>query len=94
MIRVVCPLLKFQSVLISPDRFVYARIADIVVIWESDLNQIWCFVDFIHHSYVGFAVDNLLVSLDWEFYFINFQYNFFQCFSALSRITALLSTMK
>ena len=41
-------------------------IADTVVIWERDLCQIGCFVDFIYHSYVGFVVDNLMVSVDWE----------------------------
>ena len=60
--RVICTLFKFQSVLISPGRFVYARI----VIWDKDFNQIGCFVDFIHRNYVGFVVDHLMVSLDQE----------------------------
>ena len=66
MTRVICTLFKFQSVLISPDRFVYARIADIVVIRDGHFNQIGCFVDFIHHNYVGFDGDHLMVSLDPE----------------------------
>ena len=46
--------------------FLETFIADIVVIWDSDFNQIGCFVDFIHHTYVGFVVDNPMASLDQE----------------------------
>ena len=46
--------------------FLEMFIADIAVIWDSDFSQIGCFVDFIHHNYVGFDVDHLMVSLDWE----------------------------
>ena len=46
--------------------FLGTFIADIVVIWDSDFNQIGCFVDFIHHNYIGFVVDHLMVSLDRE----------------------------
>ena len=46
--------------------FLETLIVDIVVICDSDLNQIGCFVDLIHHNYVGFVVDNLIVNMDRE----------------------------
>ena len=46
--------------------FLKTFIADIVVICDSDFNQIGCFVNFIHHNFVGSVVDKLKVSLDWE----------------------------
>ena len=46
--------------------FLETLIVDIVVICDSDLNQIGCFVDLIHHNYVGFVVNNLIVNMDRE----------------------------
>ena len=66
---VIFTLFKFQSALISPDRFVNARIfGDVYCRYCSHLGQrqIGCFVDFIHRNYVTFVADHLMVSLDRE----------------------------
>ena len=59
-----CPNFTWQICMCS--YFLERSTADIVVIWESDLIQIGYFIDFIHHNYVEFIVDNLMVSLDRE----------------------------
>ena len=67
--------------------FLETFIIDIAVNWGCNVNQIGCFVDFIHHNYVGFVVDNLMVSLDWEilqnfcwviFSFLSFIFSFYK----------------
>ena len=59
-----CPNFTWQIYTCS--YFLDSSTADVAVIWDSDLIQIGCFVDFIHHNYVEFIVDDLMVSLDRE----------------------------
>ena len=52
-------------------------IADIAVICDSDLNQIGCFVNFIHHNYAG-----LLLITSWSGWIGKFHRSFVELFSA------------
>ena len=57
---------NFNSKVFICSYFLETFLADIVVIWDKDLNQIGCFDDSIHRNYAGFFVDSLMVSLDCE----------------------------
>ena len=52
-------------------------IADVAVICDSDLNQIGCFVNFIHHNYAG-----LLLITSWSGWIGKFHRSFVELFSA------------